>query len=245
MARISTTDRVFASLRESIVTGEFPAGSLHSIYRLADLLDVSRTPVREAVLRLADIGLVTIERNRGVRIRGVSVSDVQAVFELRLMLEVPAAAFAAAHADAATVATIEAELDAMRTCVGDDDEAGFTAHDRLLHQAIGAATGNARLRGEVATLRDSIQARGASTIRRSRGMGDVAEEHAPIVAAIASRDPAEAAARMEDHLVRTATLLMEQVAVDGVDLVDPGWSRGLREHLYLPGRSATAQPPTQ
>ena len=77
-ARITTTDRVFASLRESILSGEFPAGSLHSIYRLADLLEVSRTPVREAVLRLADVGLVTIERNRGVRIRGVSVADIRA-----------------------------------------------------------------------------------------------------------------------------------------------------------------------
>ncbi|WP_159085910.1 GntR family transcriptional regulator [Aeromicrobium chenweiae] len=243
MVRVSTTDRVFASLRESIVAGEFPAGSLHSIYRLADLLEVSRTPVREAVLRLADIGLVTIERNRGVRIRGVSVADVREVFELRLMIEVPAAAYAAAHADAGTVAAIESELEAMRTSVGLDDEAEFTAHDRLLHQAIGAATGNARLQAEVATLRDSIQARGASTISRSRAMADVAEEHAPIVAAISTRDPRAAAAHMEEHLVHTATLLMEQVAVEGVDVVDPGWSRGLQEHLYVPGRSAS-DPPT-
>ncbi|MFI5426488.1 GntR family transcriptional regulator [Aeromicrobium sp. UC242_57] len=113
MARISTTDRVFSSLRESIVSGEFPAGSLHSIYRLADLLEVSRTPVRDAVLRLADLGLVTIERNRGVRIRGVSVADVRAAFELRLMLEVPAAALAARHADATTV---EAVTQSCRRC---------------------------------------------------------------------------------------------------------------------------------
>ncbi|QGG42595.1 FCD domain-containing protein [Aeromicrobium yanjiei] len=245
MARVSTTERVFASLRESIVAGEFPAGSLHSIYRLADLLEVSRTPVREAVLRLADIGLVTIERNRGVRIRGVSVADVREVFELRLMIEVPAAAYAAAHADAETVATIEAELSAMRACVAHDDEAEFTAHDRLLHHAIGAATGNARLQAEVATLRDSIQARGASTISRSRDMADVAQEHAPIVAAISTRDPAAAAAHMEEHLVHTASLLMEQVATPGEDVVDLDWARGLRDHLYLPGRSASGPSPAK
>lgn len=239
MTRVSTTDRVFATLRESIVTGEFPAGSLHSIYRLADLLEVSRTPVREAVLRLADLGLVTIERNRGVRIRGVSVADVRAVFELRLMIEVPAAAFAAAHADDGTVAAIEVELAAMRACVARDDEPGFTTHDRLLHHAIGAATGNARLQAEVAALRDSIQARGASTIRRSRDMADVAEEHAPIVEAISTRSPGEAAGHMEGHLVRTATLLMEQVAADGDEVVDLQWSRPLRDFLYVPGRSAS------
>jgi DNA-binding GntR family transcriptional regulator len=243
MARISTTDRVFVSLRESIVTGEFPAGSLHSIYRLADLLEVSRTPVREAVLRLADIGLVTIERNRGVRIRGVTVADVRSVFELRLMIEVPAAAYAAAHADPATVGAIRSELDHMRRCAAEEDEQQFTAHDRLLHQAIGAAMDNPRLQTEVATLRDSIQARGATTIRRSRGMVELAREHAPIVEAIDTGDPLAAAAHMEQHLVHTATLLMEQVAITGVDVVDPDWSRGLRDHLYVPGRSTSVATP--
>lgn len=238
MTHTTTTDRVFASLRESIVTGEFPAGSLHSIYRLADLLEVSRTPVREAVLRLADIGLVTIERNRGVRIRGVTVADVKAVFELRLMIEVPAAAYAAAHADASTVASIRSALDHMREFAALDDEPQFTAHDRLLHHAIGAALGNARLQVEVATLRDSIQARGASTIRRSRGMAELAAEHAPIVEAISTGDPSAAAAHMEQHLVNTATLLMDQLAIVGVDIVDPDWARSLSGHLYVPGRTA-------
>ncbi|MET0820501.1 MAG: GntR family transcriptional regulator [Aeromicrobium sp.] len=241
MTRTTTTDRVFGSLRESIVTGEFPAGSLHSIYRLADLLEVSRTPVREAVLRLADIGLVSIERNRGVRIRGVTAADVREVFELRLLLEVPAAAHAAAHADAAAVAVIVDELDRMRAHADADDETRFTEHDRALHQAVAGVMGNPRLQAEIATLRDSIQSRGASTIRRSRGMVELAREHAPIVEAIATRDPQAAAAHMEAHLVRTATLLMEQVSVDGVDAVDPEWSRPLRDHLYLPGRSATHQ----
>ncbi|MCL3819684.1 GntR family transcriptional regulator [Aeromicrobium wangtongii] len=245
MTRTTTTDRVFASLRESIVTGEFPAGSLHSIYRLADLLGVSRTPVREAVLRLADIGLVTIERNRGVRIRGVTVADVKAVFELRLMIEVPATAHAAAHADEQLVSAIEAELEHMRRYALADDEQQFTAHDRQLHHAIGAALGNARLQAEVATLRDSIQARGATTIRRSRSMVELAAEHAPIVEAIGTHDPVAAAVHMEQHLVHTATLLMEQVSAVSGDVVDPDWSRGLREHLYLPGRSAGARHPGQ
>ena len=245
MTRTTTTDRVFASLRESIVTGEFPAGSLHSIYRLADLLEVSRTPVREAVLRLADIGLVSVERNRGVRIRGVTAADVREVFELRLLLEVPAAAHAAAHADASAVAAIVGELDRMREHADADDEVQFTEHDRALHQAVAGVMGNPRLQAEIATLRDSIQARGASTIRRSRGMVELAGEHAPIVQSIATRDPVAAAAHMEAHLVRTATLLMQQVAVEGVDVVDPAWPEALRSHLHRSGGSATGQPSAQ
>lgn len=237
--RITTTDRVFASLRESILSGEFPAGSLHSIYRLADLLGVSRTPVREAVLRLADIGLVTVERNRGVRIRGVSVADVRAVFELRLMIEVPATAYAAAHAGAEDLRELEAELDGMRSAVEDDDEGRFTAHDRALHQAIGTVLGNPKAVQEVAALRDSIQTRGASTLHRSRGMPEILGEHVPIVEAIVARDPEAAAACMEEHLVSTATLLMAQAATPGDPAPGPGWADRLRVRLYAPGRAAS------
>jgi DNA-binding GntR family transcriptional regulator len=240
MTRTTTTDRVFASLRESILTGEFPAGSLHSIYRLADLLGVSRTPVREAVLRLADIGLVTVERNRGVRIRGVSVADVQAVFELRLMIEVPAAAYAATHAGPDDVKALTDELDGMRLGAEAGDEAAFTGHDRALHHAIGHVLGNVRLQHEVAALRDSIQTRGASTLHRSRGMTEILDEHVPIVEAIATGDPGEAGARMERHLVHTASLLMGQVAPDAA-AVDDAWADRLRGHLYVPGRSASSR----
>lgn len=238
-ARITTTDRVFASLRESILSGEFPAGSLHSVYRLADLLGVSRTPVREAVLRLADIGLVTIERNRGVRIRGVSVGDIRAVFELRLMIEVPAAAYAAAHASAADVQLLEAELDAMRDAAKHGDESRFTAHDKALHHAVGAILGNARAQHEVTALRDSILTRGASTLHRSRGMAEILDEHVPIVEAIAARDSEAAAARMEEHLVNTGALLMAQAATPDDPPAEPGWADRLRAHLYVPGRAAS------
>lgn len=244
MTRTTTTDRVFASLRESIVTGEFPAGSLHSIYRLADLLGVSRTPVREAVLRLADTGLVTIERNRGVRIRGVTVDDVRAVFELRLLLEVPAAAHAAAHADQAAVAALDDALAHMREHALRDDEPRFVEHDRRLHDVVAGVLGNPRLQAEIATLRDSIQSRGASTIRRSRSMVELAQEHTPIVEAITMRDPVAAAGHMQAHLVRTATLLMQQVAEPGAD-VDPRWAEPLTGALWRSASGSTTGPDRQ
>jgi DNA-binding GntR family transcriptional regulator len=232
-SRVSTTDRVFASLRESILAGEFAAGSLHSIYRLADLMDVSRTPVRDAVLRLADAGLVTIERNRGVRIRGVTVSDVRWVFELRVLIEVPATAYAAEQADPESVAVIEAALDAMRLASAEGETALFTQHDRALHAAIGSVIGNPRLVQEIATLRDSIQTRGASTMDHSRDMAAILAEHVPIVEAIAARDRGAAADRMRDHLVNTANLLMRQVATTGDPPPGEGWADRLIAQLDL------------
>lgn len=210
-ARRSTTDDVFVRLRQQILAGELAPGSHHSVYRLSYELGVSRTPVREAVLRLADLDLVTIERNRGITIRGVRAEDVRDVFELRLMLEVPAAAGAADRADDALVDRLRAALEAMRAAARAGDESSFTRHDRALHAALGEALGNVRLSREVDRLRDSIQVRGVSTIERTRTMADVAEEHAPIVEAVAAGDPAAAATAMREHLEHTAALLLDQV----------------------------------
>jgi len=233
-ARPTATDRVFAVLRERIVGGQLAAGSQHSIYRLAEQLGVSRTPVREAVLRLADLGLVEIERNRGVRVRSVTVADVREVFELRLLLEVPAAAGAAARADGATRSALAANVEAMRAHADGGREADFTAVDRDFHALVASAMGNPRLEAEVGRLRDSIQARGVSTFGRSRPLSEVAAEHAPIAEAIVRAAPVRAAAAMADHLERTAALLMRQVA--GTDEeVDDRWAADVRAALGASG----------
>ncbi|MFT4298978.1 MAG: GntR family transcriptional regulator [Aeromicrobium sp.] len=220
--RRTAADEVFTQLRERIVTGELVPGARQSIYRLSDELGVSRTPVREAVVRLADLGLVSVERNRGIVVQGVRAEDVRDVFELRLLLEVPAAAGAAERADADLVRRLREALAAMRAAAEAADDAAFTRHDRELHAALGAALGNARLSGVVDRLRDSIQAHGVSTIDRTRSMTMIAEEHAPIVEAVAARDPVAAAGAMREHLERTAALLLEQLGHGAVPLRDLG-----------------------
>ncbi|MET0467467.1 MAG: GntR family transcriptional regulator [Aeromicrobium sp.] len=244
-ARTTATDRVFALLRERIVGGELAAGSQHSIYRLSEQLDVSRTPVREAVLRLADLGLVEIERNRGVRIRGVTVADVREVFELRLLLEVPAAAAAARLADRSLLDDLAANVAATRAHAQAGRQADFTRVDRDFHALLASAARNPRLEAEVTRLRDSIQARGVSTFGRSRPLDEVASEHAPVAEAVAAREPDAAAARMASHLERTGTLLMRLVAAPG-ETVDPGWSADVRAAAGAAGSSMLlTEPPDE
>jgi DNA-binding GntR family transcriptional regulator len=221
--RVSTTDRVHAQLREEIMTGQLAGGSLHSIYGLAERLGVSRTPVRDAVLRLADAGMVTIERNRGVRIRGVGVHDTRGVFEARLLLEVPAAAHAARHGSEQLLRELTERVEALTGAVDHHDEREFTRLDRDLHRAIVLSTGNERLAELVDSLRDTTQAHGVSTIDRSRSIRDVQVEHVPIVEAIVARNADAAAVLMRDHLVTTALLLMRQVAEGTGETAPAAW----------------------
>src|SRR5690554_248128 len=226
-AKVSATDRVHALLREEIVTGQLPGGSLHSIYGLAERLGVSRTPVRDAVLRLADAGMVAIERNRGVRISGVSVQDIRDVFEARLLLEVPAAAHAAGHGSDDLLQELSARVHGLTGAVEQHDEGEFIRLDRQLHRAIMLSTGNVRLADMVESLRDVTQAHGVSTIDRSRSIRDVQVEHVPIVEAIRSRDADAAASLMREHLTTTALLLMRQVADATGEPAPESWSSPL------------------
>lgn len=229
MTRPTATDRVFADLRERIVSGRFAAGSQHSIYRLAEQLEVSRTPVREAVLRLADLGLVDIERNRGVRVRGVTAADVREVFELRLLVEVPAAALAARRATPDLVEEMLANVAITDRHAAEASPGPFNEADRAFHAVVASAMANPRLEAEVARLRDAIAARGVSTFGQSRPLSEVAVEHARVARAVADREPEVAAARMADHLERTATLLMAQV--DPEAPMPQGWARDVRESM--------------
>lgn len=225
--KVTTTDRIHIAIREAILSGELASGSLHSIYQLADRFNVSRTPVRDAVLRLADAGMLEIERNRGVRVRGLKVDDIREIFEIRLLLEVPAAALAATTADDELKSGLQACIVDLAAAADADDAAKFMHSDRRLHELILAASGNSRLSTTVKSLRDITQAYGIWTADRSRSLRQIQHEHEPIVEAVTAHDPETAARLMHEHLVETATLLMKQVSRVSGEPIPDHWPSGL------------------
>ncbi|MGH3639674.1 MAG: GntR family transcriptional regulator [Mycobacterium sp.] len=230
--RESTTDRVYAQVRASIMSGGYPPGSQHSVYRLADELGVSRTPVREAVLRLADAGMVSVERNRGFTIRGASLREIREIFEYRILIEVPAASYAAAHGGEELVARLRGELATMREAADGADEASCVLNGRFLHEAIMGVMSNPRLSATLAELRDATKLRWSSSPGPSRSLADIEREHLPIIEAIERRDPAAAAAAMETHLVRSGMQIQERILGETAVF---GWQRRFHEHVRVGG----------
>ncbi|EAR25850.1 Bacterial regulatory protein, GntR family protein [marine actinobacterium PHSC20C1] len=225
--KVTTTDRIHIAIREAILSGELASGSLHSIYQLADQFNVSRTPVRDAVLRLADAGMLEIERNRGVRVRGLKVDDIREIFELRLLLEVPAAALAATIADDALKSGLRDCIVEFAKATDADDAPKFMQSDRRLHELILAVSRNSRLSATVKSLRDMTQAYGILTADQSRSLRQIQHEHEPIVDAIIAHDTEIAARLMYEHLVETATLLMKQVSKVSGEPIPENWPGGL------------------
>ena len=80
-------DDIALALEEAIVTGEIPPGSVLRQEHLSEQFQVSRTPVREALRRLAALGLVTFEPNRGVRVRMLALDELREAFLVRAELE--------------------------------------------------------------------------------------------------------------------------------------------------------------
>lgn len=227
----SLADQVMNYVRHSVITGDMEVGRLYSVYQLAELLEISRSPVREGLLRLEEAGLIEFSRNRGFRIIPTSPHDVAEIFSLRLALEVPAAHRAAAARTTELTAEFAALEGRMRTAASHDSEDEFFALDQQLHDLILGAARSSRGRDFVNRLRVATRLLGVSTAGKERTMHDIVAEHSPIIEAIKAGKSSEAATAMREHLTMTGRLLVAQ-AVAGQELdVDPDdlwheWTEG-------------------
>jgi DNA-binding GntR family transcriptional regulator len=210
--------RALEALRIAIVDGRLAPGERFSVAQLAELFGVSRTPVREALLQLERQGVVRFERNRGVRVLETSAHDVQEVFALRLLLEVPATRRACERLRPDELDALQHELDEMRRCAGAGEEAPFMAHDVRFHETLLTAAGNQRLVATIRSLRDHVRFRVGSTVGRSRDLATILGEHDEIMRCLREADAAAAASAMREHLRNTGRLLLQQAEAGAAQL---------------------------
>jgi DNA-binding GntR family transcriptional regulator len=201
---MSLAEAVAQAVRDGVAAGELVPDTTYSVYQLADLLGVSRSPVREGLLRLAEAGLVEIRRNRGFRVLPPRTDDIEEIIGIRLALEPPAARLAASIGTDEQHAAIRAALDAMATA---GQEASFWAADRSLHDVLLRTAGKPRTAAIVDRLRTTTALLGPPTTASGRTLAEIHAEHEPVVAAVLARDGAGAESAMRAHLVRTGTLL--------------------------------------
>lgn len=129
----SMVERVQASLRERIVSGEYPPGSRLILGRLAEEHSVSFIPVREALRRLEGERLVVLEPNRGASVAPISVTDLRDIYETRILLERHALRTAFPNLDEESLKLAENELREMRRGFKDGRERDAYEHHRAFH----------------------------------------------------------------------------------------------------------------
>jgi DNA-binding GntR family transcriptional regulator len=106
--RESNTNRAYREVRQRILFGEMPPGAQYLEQELAEMLGMSRTPVREALIRLADERLVEVRPRHGARVLDISIRDIREIYELLAELESLAGRCVASNgATSAQIATLE------------------------------------------------------------------------------------------------------------------------------------------
>src|SRR4051794_31694609 len=166
---MSAKDRAYRHTKARILDGSLPGGDLITEGQVADTLAMSRTPVREAFLRLEAEGLLRLYPQRGALVVPVSPEEVRAVMEARLVLE-QFAAGKVARLEAARRGTafdrLDAELQRQRRLGPQPDLDAFLDADRAFHTIIMETAGNPILRDVHTSLRDrQMRMIGQSPIR--------------------------------------------------------------------------------
>jgi DNA-binding GntR family transcriptional regulator len=205
------TDLVFAAIRERIVSASLPPGSSVSEATLARELTVSKTPVREALLRMRRIGLVE-PTSRGLRVTLASVRSVREAFEYRAVLESDAAAYAARHAtDEQLEATAHWAAESLG-CARGGDPTGFRQADQQFHIAVAHASGNEYMRSAIEdafVLTVALRQRDVSLVR---DLVPDALEHLEIAGALRDRNSTAASTLLEGHALRIMDQLLDAMA---------------------------------
>jgi DNA-binding GntR family transcriptional regulator len=201
-------------LRASIVAGELEPGEIYSAPALAERLGVSATPVREAMLDLANDGLVEPVRNRGFRVVVVDEDALDEISELRQMLEVPAMAKVVAHAGDEELAALSAKVDRIEAAAVRSDAAEFLFADRDFHLSLLILGGNTRLVRLVGQLRNQTRLAGIKVLAESGQLMASALEHGPILEAVCRRDAELAQGLMRAHLDHTRELWAGRVPAE-------------------------------
>jgi DNA-binding GntR family transcriptional regulator len=209
--RVRASDRAYDVLKEEILSWRLQPGTVLAETEQSERLGISRTPLREAITRLAAEGLVDTQRGRAGVVTDVSAADLAELFELREALETQAARLAARRRSARIFEVLRSDFESARITVA-SDTAGYYALVARLDSAIDDAMANSFLSTSLRGLRGHLaRARRLAQDNPSR-LTESVGEHLLIVQAILDRDELLAAQATAVHLRKSLTNLLDTAA---------------------------------
>lgn len=202
-------------LERLILDGEVAAGERLDEAMLAEMMGVSRGPVREAARALERDGLVTAVMNRGVFVRKLTIPEVLEIYDLRAMLAGYLCAELARRVERGVLEALEVYLGRMDEAIAQADEGRYFIENIAFHDYIAGAAGKPRACAQYASLGKEVRLfrlrvlTGGASLRLSNS------EHRLIVDAIAARDPDTARREGAEHHLNGKRRLMESLAETG------------------------------
>jgi DNA-binding GntR family transcriptional regulator len=195
---LSRADFVYQRLRLGIRSGDFRPGDRMREADLAAKLNVSRTPIREAIRRLASEGLLEVAASRGVMVIQLDKQQVRELYALREALEGTAAKLAAHHASTSEISEMRELLE--RPGKTRESPQVVAKFNRVFHRTIHDAAHNRYLAQALEQLSDSLALLPGTTFEAPGRVASAHAEHLAILAAIEKRDPEQAERLARSHI---------------------------------------------
>jgi GntR family transcriptional regulator, rspAB operon transcriptional repressor len=194
--------QIYSDLRAELVSLQRRPGDVISENEIAISYGVSRTPVREAILKLSDEGLVEIFPQSGIIVSRIPIAALPESIIIRKALEETTARFAAERATPSQVLTLHAILQRQREANEAGDRGAFHQADEAFHAAISDVAGYPGIWKFVQQVKVQVDRYRLLTLPQSGRMAEVIAEHEPILAGIEAHDPDAARIAMDRHLER-------------------------------------------
>jgi DNA-binding GntR family transcriptional regulator len=210
------SELVYQRLLQGILSGIYPAGTVLSELGVAREFGVSRMPVHDALRQLGKDGLVQRQRNCRARVAGITADDIFEIFEMRKLLEGPAAELAAGRMDARHLSPLRAVANKLQTERRSKAwVAQWADFDELFHRSIAEASGNQRLAQDINRYR--LLHKG---FNRAATDADVLQqalqEHLAILEALEKKNGPLARERMIAHISAWQEFFIRSVPAAGI-----------------------------
>ncbi|GAB3556512.1 GntR family transcriptional regulator [Spelaeicoccus albus] len=195
-------DQAFRILRDEILRHELLPGSRLSVPEVARRLNISRSPAREAITRIAFDGLADFVPHKGAIVASIGAEDLVHIYQLREVLEGLAGRIAAEQIDDAGLSELENILEAHTVAVRTGDVETHMELDARFHRVIRESSDNSRLIESLNRLQGQVRLAMATTHLLGGGMEKALSEHRTIIDSLKSGDPGEAEKVSRNHIER-------------------------------------------
>ena len=209
--------RVYNELREAILCGQFRKGEWLTEHMLTQKLGVSRTPVRSALQRLAEDGLVSLTPNRGAVVIGIAKEDIVDIYRIRMRLEGLAGAMAAEKITGEIKQKLSENVDLCEFYMQRQDTEHIEELDTDFHSMIYEASGSRTLERILTDLHSNTKAYRSQSLCVPGRLSKTMEEHREILNAILTGDAEKAERLTSAHVERAMENMLLVLAENGED----------------------------
>jgi DNA-binding GntR family transcriptional regulator len=211
----SLREQTYQVLRSAILSGEFLAGSRLVETQIAEKLQVSRTPIREALQQLQQEKLVVADESGGLRVVSFSPTDAKHLYRCRLVLEQESVIEACQNATAEQLAKIELAVQQAEKAIAQQPHQ-LTSYQLLhidyqFHRAIAECANNPWLWLLLEQLFDKMALLRMQTVQQNLKVLEIRSEHRQIYEAIAQRNPEKAIAAISNHLMSSQARVIREI----------------------------------